>query len=318
MSARDYEILNSGTLGRNCIPTGQQLPRTPLSDVKRRLDLDEDSDESLVEPQENTATGARDQYNNDLSRTFDVSTPEKRTESTWETGYLNSMLKGMKGYQLTAGDLEFIVKMKKEENLKKLEGELEEVRRSLQKETMDFEQACASRDMAQADLNKLPSCEELTECAQAVLEMTSPSAEFTDPDAKALLAMVTEEQVQRAVDERRTELSQMEKKLAKKRKNATKERRQLEKQIATEQLKIQILMFQLSDLKSELAQEEEAYEAVEVQIKTKEVKHRGKGRKGKHTEEPQDATNHPVAPAGAGEEARNVGLRRSKRIASRS
>ncbi|XP_022617517.1 uncharacterized protein LOC111233885 [Seriola dumerili] len=216
MSARDYEILSGSSLGRNCIPTGQQLPRTPLSDVKRRLDLDEDSDESLEEPQENTAqTGARDQYN-DLNRTLDVSTPEKRTESTLETGYLNSMLKGMKGYQLTAGDLEFIMKMKEEERLKKLEGELEEVRRSLQKETMAFEQACASRDMAQAELNKLPSCEELTECAQVVLKMTSPSAEFMDLDAKALLAMMMKEQVQRAMDEKRTELSQMEKMLAKK------------------------------------------------------------------------------------------------------
>ncbi|XP_071320827.1 fibrinogen- and Ig-binding protein [Trachinotus anak] len=303
---------------KNYIPSGRQLHRTPLAEVKRHLDFcNGNFNDSHEEPQENMEICTTDQDNDDLSRMFDVSTPEKRTENILEPDHLNSMLKGMKGYQLTAGDLEFIKKMKQEEVLKKLQGELEEVQRSLKREMMDYEQACASRKMAQAELNKLPSCEDLTEWAQVVLKMTLASAELTDLDAKSLLAMVTKEKVQRAMDEKRAELNRIEKTLANKRKKTAKERGQLEKQIATEQLKIQGLMSQLSDLRAELAQEEEACEALERQSKIKEVKHQGKGRKKKPPEKLQDATNHPVAPVVAGEETQNIGLRRSKRIASR-
>ncbi|GLD63411.1 uncharacterized protein AKAME5_001503800, partial [Lates japonicus] len=53
-------------------------------------------------------------------------------------------------------------------------------------------------------------------------------------------------------------------------KEAEAERGQLEKQIAAEQLKVQGLMNQLSSLMSELIQEEEAYKALQLQIKTQE------------------------------------------------
>lgn len=46
--------------------------------------------------------------------------------------------------------------------------------------------------------------------------MTSPSTELTDLDAKSLLAMVTKENLQRAMDEKRIELTRKEKMVASK------------------------------------------------------------------------------------------------------
>lgn len=105
-----------------------------------------------------------------------------------------SLLKGMKGYQLTPDDLDFIEKMKGEKLIKKLQvmsafslrcsccliiiiivqfpmkmsgwwcngilwlcsqGDLEEVQRLLKNETMALELTLASREKAQAELNKV-------------------------------------------------------------------------------------------------------------------------------------------------------------------
>ncbi|XP_039997656.1 stress response protein NST1 [Xiphias gladius] len=316
MSVRYFEILKESGHKGNYIPSGRQLPRTPpLTDVKRHLDFGNDDPKGdREEPRQNTEAGTRDQDNDVQNGTFDFNTPEPKTENTLETDNPNSMLKGMKGYQLTAGDLEFIKNMNEEKVIKKLQGDLEEVQRLWKKETMALELACASREKAQAELNKFPSFEELTEWTQAVLKMTSPLTELTGLDTKSLLAMVTIESIQKATDEKRLELARMGKAVEIKRKKEAKERGQLEKQIATEQLNIQGLMKQLSDLTSELKQEEEAYKALQMQIKTREeikveaevedtseelqaaksqVKRHGKERKKtvKSTEKLQDTTN---------------------------
>ncbi|XP_051283388.1 myosin-11 [Dicentrarchus labrax] len=244
------------------IPSGRQLHRTPpLPDVKRHLDF---SDDDPSESCENMEAGTRDEAN-DQNRTFDFNTLQTKTEPDDS----NSMLKGMTGYEPTESDLEFIEKMKQEKLLKKLQGDLEEVQRLLQKETMAADLACASLGKAQAELKKFPSCEELTEWMKVVLKMTSPSAELTDLDAKSLLAMVTKENVQRAIEEKMIEITRLEKMLANKRKKELKEREQLEKLMASQQLNIRALMSQLTDLKSELEQLEEAYK--EIQINTQQA-----------------------------------------------
>ncbi|XP_044044509.1 uncharacterized protein si:dkeyp-34c12.1 [Siniperca chuatsi] len=319
MTDRYFDILRDSGHTGNYIPSGRQLPRTPpLMDVKRHLDFcNDDPNEEWEEPPQNMEAGAKGQDNNQ-NRTFDFNTAETKTEHIFEPNDPNSMLKGMKGYQLTPTDLEFIKKMKEEKLIKKLQRDLEEVQRLLKKETMTAELVHASREKAQAELKKFPSCEELTEWVKVVLKMTSklPLTEIIDLDDKSLLAMVTKENLQRAMHEKRIELTRMEKMVANKREREAKERGQLEKQIASEQLKIQGLMSQLSDLKSELAQQEEAIKALEMQINSQEapeiqvkaeeadtseelqatksmVKRRGKERKKavKSTEKLQDTTN---------------------------
>ncbi|XP_042260941.1 uncharacterized protein LOC121892153 isoform X1 [Thunnus maccoyii] len=320
MSGRYFEISRENCNFGNYIPSGRQLPRTPpLTDVKRHLDFGgEDPNNDCAELQQNVEAGSGDQ--DDPNRTFDLNTHDAKPvclENIFKPDDPKSLLKGMKGYSLTAGDLEFIEKMKEEKLIKKLQGDLEDVQRLLKKETMALELTLACREKALAELNKFPSCEELTEWVKVVLKMTSPLSELSDLDAKSLLTMVTKENVQKAVEEKRIGLTHMEKMLANKKKEEAEERGQLEKQIANEQLKVQGLMSQLSDLKSELAQQkiinlilQEAYEALQMQINIQEVKEskgdtleelqvsktrvkRGKERKKAvtPTERLQDATN---------------------------
>ncbi|XP_069554217.1 protein P54-like [Brachyistius frenatus] len=177
----------------------------------------------------------------------------------------------MKGYELIASDLEFIEKMKQEQLIKKLQGDLEEVQNLLKKETVELELAYASREKIQAELNELPSCEAVTEWVKAVLKMVSPTTDLTDLDAESLLDMVTVENIQVAVKEKKIELSQMKRMVDKKRNKGAKEKGQLEKQFAIEQLTIQELMRQVSDLKSELAHKEEAYTSLKMQTNTQEA-----------------------------------------------
>ncbi|KAM8722955.1 uncharacterized protein AB9X84_005427 isoform 3-T3 [Acanthopagrus schlegelii] len=250
MSDRFEEIRRESGFSGNYIPVGRQLPRTPpLTDVIKHLDFC-----SADEDCENMEAGFRDL--DEENRMFDFSTPEAKKEHASQPDEPNAMLKGMKGYQLTPSDLEFIKKMQQEKLLKKLQSDLEEVQKSLKKEMMAAELVYASREKAQAELKKFPSCEEIADWVKVVLKVTSPLAELEDVDTKSLLAMVTKEDVQRVVDDKRIELARMEKMVANKRKKDSKEREKLERQITSEQVKIQGLMSQLSDLKSELAQQE--------------------------------------------------------------
>ncbi|XP_040925710.1 uncharacterized protein LOC114851142 isoform X2 [Betta splendens] len=180
------------------------------------------------------------------------------------------MLKGMKGYQLTADDREFLKRLQEERVIKKYQEDLEDVQRLLKKETMALEMAHASRRKAEVELGKFPSCEELTQWLKAVLEVVAPTADLTDLDTKSLLAVVTAEDARAAVDEKKLQLVRLEAAAADRRKKEAEMRGWQEKQIANEQLRIQGLMSQLSDLTSELAQQEEIYKSLQMQIKKQE------------------------------------------------
>ncbi|XP_042369243.1 uncharacterized protein LOC121962962 [Plectropomus leopardus] len=258
-------ILKENRLSGNFIPSGQQLHRTPPLTVRKHLDFcDEDSTEDQEEARQNTEADSGDDSHQNM--TFDFS---KNTENISDDP--TSMLKGMKGYHVTPSDLEFIMKIKEEKVIKELERDLDEVQRLLQKEKKDLQSTYVCRDTHLAELEKFPSCEDITAWAKVVLEMTSPSTVLTDQDAKSLLAMVTSENIQKVMDKKKTEVARLQKMLANKKKKEATEKDQLEKQIVREQLKIQTLTRQLLDLHSELAQEEEAYKALEMQIKAQEA-----------------------------------------------
>ncbi|KAL7369853.1 hypothetical protein ABVT39_010658 [Epinephelus coioides] len=251
-------------LSGNFIPTGRQLHRTPpLMTATKHLDFsNEDSNEDQEEPQQNMEPDSRDQ-NGDHRNTMFEFNPNPDDSS--------SMLKGMKGYKATPDDLEFIKKMKAEKINKELQGELEELQRLLQKEKMHLEQTYVCRDRHLIELKKFPSCEDVIAWAKAVIKMTSLSTDLTDKDGKSLLAMVTPENIQRAIDDKRLELTQMKKMLANKKKKEAKERTQLERKIARDQLKIQMLMRELLDLQSDLSQQGEVHKTIQMQIDTQEA-----------------------------------------------
>ncbi|CAJ1087535.1 uncharacterized protein LOC109990197 [Xyrichtys novacula] len=327
----------SGHTG-NFIPSGRQLPRTPpLADVRRHLDFCDEEIQPSVQARN------KDENNQEVmlgSNSFPTKTEPEDPQS---------MLRGMKGYQLTQTDLEFIEKMKEEKLVKKLQTDLEEIQKLLKTEVMEFELVCAAREKAQAELQKLPSREDLIQWMKVVLETMPLSSDLTDLDALTLLATLTKDDVQRAVDKKRSELARMEKMVADKKKREVQERGQLEKRIAGEQMKIQSLISQLAILKCELSQQEEAYKALSMQISTQEAKKaKVEAEDVKPSEEPQTAkaksqgkerkkaaeklqnttkpTRSKVPEAktdklsrkqAAAEQVEHPGLRRSKRIASR-
>ncbi|XP_005749500.1 paramyosin-like [Pundamilia nyererei] len=260
MSDTYFEILQRSCSSGNYIPSGRQLPRTPpLTNVTRQLDFT-----NLEEPEQNMEDGVRDKdEGNQKSQTDTEELPESHDP--------HSMLKGMKGYQLTAADLEFLKKMKEEQLVKKMQVKLEEVQKLLKTEMVALELACASKVKAEAELKRFPSCIEVTEWAKVVLRMACPQADLTDADAKSLLSMMKMRDIQDAMDKKRVELYQIEKMVANKRKEEAEERGQMERQIANKQLRIQGLMRQLSDLKAELAQREEACTSLEMQVNITEA-----------------------------------------------
>ncbi|XP_004571295.3 uncharacterized protein LOC101473501 [Maylandia zebra] len=260
MSDTYFEILRRSCSSGNYIPSGRQLPRTPpLTNVTRQLDFT-----NLEEPEQNMEDGVRDKdEGNQKSQTDTEELPESHDP--------HSMLKGMKGYQLTAADLEFLKKMKEEQLVKKMQVKLEEVQKLLKTEMVALELACASKMKAEAELKRFPSCIEVTEWAKVVLRMACPQADLTNADAKSLLSMMKIRDIQDAMDKKRVELYQIEKMVANKRKEEAEERGQMERQIANKQLRIQGLMRQLSDLKAELAQREEACTSLEMQVNITEA-----------------------------------------------
>lgn len=296
MSDTYFEILQRSCSSGNYIPSGRQLPRTPpLTNVTRQLDFT-----NLEEPEQNMEDGVRDKdEGNQKSQTDTEELPESHDP--------HSMLKGMKGYQLTAADLEFLKKMKEEQLVKKMQVKLEEVQKLLKMEMVALELACASKVKAEAELKRFPSCIEVTKWAKVVLRMACPQADLTDADAKSLLSMMKMRDIQDAMDKKTVELYQIEKMVANKRKEEAEERGQMERQIANKQLRIQGLMRQLSDLKAELAQREEACKSLEMQVNITEapeikedldaIKNQMKlprkrqKKAGKSTEMLQDATN---------------------------
>uniref|UniRef100_A0A3B4A730 Uncharacterized protein n=1 Tax=Periophthalmus magnuspinnatus TaxID=409849 RepID=A0A3B4A730_9GOBI len=112
-----------------------------------------------------------------------------------------SMLKGMKGYRLTPADLEFMQRLTEEKELKKLQ-----VNISL----LCFVLVWKS-DGVQLFLGGLPHCEDIRQWSMVVLEGTAPSPDFSSLDTKALLALVTEENAHKVLQEKRVELRRLEK-----------------------------------------------------------------------------------------------------------
>ncbi|XP_072306439.1 uncharacterized protein [Eucyclogobius newberryi] len=120
------------------------------------------------------------------------------------------MVKGMKGYQLTPADLEFMQTLKGEKELKKVQEDLKTVQNTLKGEMMVLELALASMEKAQTELKLLPPCEDIRQWSEVLLEMSVPSSDLSELDTKALLALVTQNDAKTAIQYKKAELKLME------------------------------------------------------------------------------------------------------------
>ncbi|XP_061651473.1 uncharacterized protein LOC133487866 [Phyllopteryx taeniolatus] len=219
------------------IPTGRQLPRTPPMNEVKKLDRKRD----------NVAMHQRTE--GDSGEHPDPHMIKLNTSGTKQgfSDFSEALLTGMKGYQLTACDLDFMRKMQVEKQTKQLQGELEQVQNVIKSERMALDLTLASREKVQAALENLASCTELVEHLKQVLGVVLPSFKVLEQDVRSLLAMVTKEDVARVLSEKKQAMCHMQKEMSL-RKEHTKAH--LEKQLVDDQLVIQQLMREMSELKS--------------------------------------------------------------------
>ncbi|XP_019712088.1 uncharacterized protein LOC109507241 [Hippocampus comes] len=256
----------SGSL--HFIPTGRQLPRTPpLSEVKRRLVfINEDQKSHIVAFHQDTEGDSGERPVPDEIE-FNTSATKPALSA-----YPDTLLNGMKGYEITSGDLDFLRKIQVEKHVKELRAELEVVRNVLQRELV-LEPMLTSSENVQADLDKSSSYSELVEHHKQVLGIMLSSVKVLERKATSLLAVVTKEDVDRAPSKKKKKkkkqqqqqaLSHMEKDIIRT-KEESKETEQLVKQLVGCQMLIQQLTRNMSELNSKLAQPEiERREAVNL------------------------------------------------------
>ncbi|XP_077577996.1 uncharacterized protein LOC144199960 [Stigmatopora nigra] len=231
--------------GTHFIPTGRQLPRTPpLAEGKKRLVFKREDQERNSVPFHHLNEGGEGCHPD----------PKLRISGTI-AGDTDSLLTGMKGYQLTAGDLDFMKKMLVDKQKKKLQGELEVVKNTIQREQKALDVTLVLRENVQTDLEKFPSSSDLVELLKQVLEIVSPSVQALELDARSLLTMVTKEDVEKALSQKKKAICCMEKEKGWRKENSV-EKVQLESQLSDEQIAMQGLTRELSELQSKLAQQQ--------------------------------------------------------------
>ncbi|KAJ3584382.1 hypothetical protein NHX12_014877 [Muraenolepis orangiensis] len=187
----------------NVIPSGRELPRTPrMSHIKHRLSF-----------------------------------ADEVCPATVCSGDAFPMLRGMGGYQLTQTDQDFIEKMNQEKLQKNLQGELADLESSINREAMALDLHLSSKEKALEGLDKFPTCETMVDLARTLLSQTVPAGELDQLDHRSLLASVTEAGLRRAISEKKRAVDS------------------LKEGVYHE---IQGLMIQLAGLKCEVAKERES------------------------------------------------------------
>ncbi|KAM9829022.1 uncharacterized protein ACBT44_003071 isoform 2-T2 [Syngnathus typhle] len=203
------------------IPTGRQLPRTPPPlQVKQRLEFpNEDEKSHIVEFKQGPEGGSSEHPDPDVFQVNDI--------KPVLGAFSDSLVNGMKDYQLTASDQDFMMKMQVEKQIKQLEGELVELRNMLQTELV-LESTLYPGDNVQAELQKSSSYSEL-------------------------VAHHKKEDVDRAPSKKKEKKQAISQKETSWRKEDTNEREHLAEQLVGHKTTIQQLMRDLADLKSKLA-----------------------------------------------------------------
>ncbi|XP_049609266.1 uncharacterized protein [Syngnathus scovelli] len=227
------------------IPTGRQLPRTPPPfQVKQRLEFhNEDEKSHIVEFKQDPEGGSSEHPDLDVFQVND----------TKPGAFSDSLVNGMKDYQLTASDQDFMMKMQVEKQIKQLEGELVELRNMLQTELV-LESMLYPGDNVQAELQKSSSYPELVAHHKKVLGSLYSSVKVLELKAVSLLAIVSKEDVDRAPSKKKGKKQAVSQQETSWRKEDTNEREHLAEQLVGYKTTIQQLMRDLADLKSKLAQ----------------------------------------------------------------
>ncbi|XP_049609267.1 uncharacterized protein [Syngnathus scovelli] len=206
------------------IPTGRQLPRTPPPfQVKQRLEFhNEDEKSHIVEFKQDPEGGSSEHPDLDVFQVNDT--------KPVLGAFSDSLVNGMKDYQLTASDQDFMMKMQVEKQIKQLEGELVELRNMLQTELV-LESMLYPGDNVQAELQKSSSYPELVAHHKKVLGSLYSSVKVLELKAVSLLAIVSKEDVDRAPSKKKGKKQAVSQQETSWRKEDTNEREHLAEQL---------------------------------------------------------------------------------------
>ncbi|KAJ8255945.1 hypothetical protein COCON_G00198090 [Conger conger] len=287
------------------IPTGRQLPRTPvkrtsLGEKKNEIETrdilaskhginDENTPYSGCFPIEVRDNPVKDGFgkgvvpehretDEGLQRKF-VRRPSTISVTTKQPEEMSPdcFVKTMVGYQWTQEDLEFVENTKTKRLVQQMKNELSVLRKQLTVEQQKRGHTLASRGKLLANHPEAAAVASTVHLARDFLSQRLGAAEVEALDPKSLLAQIQGAEIQQDVHQERLEVAELEKKLTaaqKLRKCQEKQSREAEQQeneILQKQAKVDGLNNELAELKSKLLQAENALQATQKQMEVHKV-----------------------------------------------
>ncbi|KAG9339489.1 hypothetical protein JZ751_023629 [Albula glossodonta] len=282
----------------NVIPTGRQLPRTPVkrTSLGEKKDADENVPRSDFEevagntgkvgfskpdvPEQHQLNEGQNKVNR---RPSTISVTSRHLEEMEP----DCFIQGMVGYQWTQEDLEFVQRTKNGRQIQQLKSELSTLLKQLEEEHKKRDLALAAREKMLVDHPEIAAFGVTVQLARDFLRQKLGASDVEALEPESLLEQIQIADVQQATRIKRAAVTGLEKRLAKTekvRKQQEKQNQESERQkksILQKQAKVDGLNNELSELKSQLSQAEaalrdkqkqvEAMKALEPAVKESEV-----------------------------------------------
>ncbi|XP_036396746.1 uncharacterized protein si:dkeyp-34c12.1 [Megalops cyprinoides] len=319
------ELSSPGRKALNTIPTGNQLPRTPVkrNSLTTAYALEtQRHDKHPVSSSGNDAdenpSAVRGNIAKDRLSTPEVPGQQQRDEGVQrklarrnstisaaaqlENADPDHFIRGMQGYQWTAADLEFVERTKMEREIQQLKSELKTLQRQRKDEQQKRDLSLANREKVQADLTEMDAFDLTMRLARDFLCQKLGMADVTLLDPKSLMAQIRVADVQHAMQKETAKVATLKnlvkraQHLSKQEEEQSQENKRQKQKIRQKQAKVDRLKNELSDLKAKLSEAEDTLQATQRQL---------------------EAITDPKPTEDEGEIDMAKVLRRSKRIAKR-
>ncbi|KAG7467205.1 hypothetical protein MATL_G00150870 [Megalops atlanticus] len=319
------ELSSPGRRALNTIPTGNQLPRTPVKRNSLTTACTLEIQQHDKHPVSSSGNGADENpaaVRGNIGKDR-LSTPAEPEQQQRDEGVQKKLsrrnstisaavqlenvdpdhfIRGMQGYQWTAADLEFVERTKMEREIQQLKSELKTLQKQRKDEQQKMDLSLANKEKVQADLTEMDAFDLTMQLARDFLCQKLGMADVTLLDPKSLMAQIRVADVQHATQEETANVATLEnlvkraQHLSKREEEQSQENKRQKQKIRQKQAKVDRLKNELSDLKAKLSEAEDTLQATQRQV---------------------EAITNPKPTEDEGEIDMTKVLRRSKRIAKR-
>ncbi|KAL4656920.1 hypothetical protein GN956_G3937 [Arapaima gigas] len=216
----------------NAIPTGRQLPRTPPASERHQEAARRTPCRSSTVKQDTSVTntegvhvpkGGSSMQESDEPQCSELRKKMVRRPSTvsatskcvqLEELSPECFIRGMQGYQWTAGDLEFVQQTKNQRQVQQLQAELKMLQKQLKDEQHQCNLCFAAGDKVQADLAETADFDQVIQQSRDFLSQKLGSAEVEVLDPKSIMSHIRLEDVEQATHKERSRAAILEEKLS--------------------------------------------------------------------------------------------------------